>query len=312
MLTLYTLGVVLISLLALYRYAQYGWNPVTVKGIFLPFFKDHTIFGATVALLSGYWLFIPVHKTRLDRLLVHRAIGFWMVGAVFLSYSRAAIISLLVMVVSYLLLKVKIRGWQLASVFGIILLVVLLNAQFFSSLLVQNRFDSGDKDSDLVEHTLSSGNINTDVSNRERLNRWDAGLQMFAKKPLTGYGPGTYQFAYIPFQRQKMMTRLSVKDPYHIPENSGGTAHSEYILAASEMGILGILGWMTMIIGITAVIFLLPVYHSSRKNAIATVAALSTYFFHGVFNNFLNTDKFAFLFWGLIAWFCFMVTRKTS
>jgi len=30
--------------------------------------------------------------------------------------------------------------------------------------------------------------------------------------------------------------------------------------------------------------------------------ALSTYLFHALFNNFLTTDKFAFLCWGTAAW----------
>ncbi len=32
------------------------------------------------------------------------------------------------------------------------------------------------------------------------------------------------------------------------------------------------------------------------------LVALSTYFFHALVNNFLTTDKFAFLFWGTAAW----------
>ena len=43
------------------------------------------------------------------------------------------------------------------------------------------------------------------------------------------------------------MNRLSVKDPWHIPENSGGTAHSEYILALSETGILGFIAFILAI-----------------------------------------------------------------
>jgi hypothetical protein len=42
--------------------------------------------------------------------------------------------------------------------------------------------------------------------------------------------------------------------------------------------------------------------HPQRKNIIIAFAVLSTYLFHGAFNNFLNTDKLAFLFWGFAAW----------
>jgi hypothetical protein len=42
--------------------------------------------------------------------------------------------------------------------------------------------------------------------------------------------------------------------------------------------------------------------HPQRKNILIAFAVLSSYLFHGAFNNFLNTDKFAFLFWGFAAW----------
>jgi hypothetical protein len=42
--------------------------------------------------------------------------------------------------------------------------------------------------------------------------------------------------------------------------------------------------------------------HPRRNYIIIGFATISTYLFHACFNNFLNKDKFSFLFWGLIAW----------
>lgn len=304
LLSLYSIGYSLIAVLALYRYSQYGWNNEVVKAIFQPFYKDHTIFGATGALLSAFWLSHPRNDGMILPLVWQRITGIFMAGAVLLSYSRAAMLSLLVFLLFRLLFALRIRLWQWYTVIGILLIFFLINSQSLLSSLDANRHDSGDKQADIVEHALSAGNVNTDVSNRERLNRWISGLAMFAERPVTGFGPGTYQFEYIPFQKPEYMTRLSVSDPYHIPENSGGTAHSEYILALSEMGIPGILAWLVLISGLTAMAFRNALRHPNRGYAVAGFAALSTYFFHAFFNNFLNTDKFAFLFWGLIAWMC--------
>lgn len=304
LLSLYTAGFFLIALLALYRYSQYNWNPVVVKAIFQPFYKDHTIFGATAALLSAFWLSVPRQGKLITPILFQRATGIAMAGAVLLSYSRAAMLSLIVFLVFRGLFVFRFRLWQLSIVTVILLIYLLINNQTVFSSLNSNRYDSGDRQSDLVEHTLSAGNVNTDVSNRERLNRWVSGLSMFAEKPVTGFGPGTYQFAYIPYQKPEYMTRLSINDPYHIPENSGGTAHSEYILALSEMGIPGIIAWLVLIAGLTGIAFHTALHHPKRGYLIAGFAALSTYLFHAFFNNFLNTDKFAFLFWGMIAWMC--------
>ncbi len=310
LLSLYTLGFFLIGLLAIYRYSDYGWNPDVVKAIFQPFYKDHTIYGATAAILCAFWLSYPNQGPLISTGLWFRLIGVAMAGAVLLSYSRAAMLSLIVFLVIRILFALRIRLWQFGLIFGITLIYLYLNSFSLLNSLNANQHDSGDKRADIVGHTLSSGNVNTDVSNRERLNRWVSGLSMFSEKPVTGFGPGTYQFQYIPFQKPDYLTRLSVSDPFHIPENSGGTAHSEYILALSEMGIPGILSWIILISGLTVIAFRSALDHPDRKYIIAGFAALSTYFFHAFFNNFLNTDKFAFLFWGIIAWICVITIKK--
>lgn len=299
---LYTAGFLLIGILALYRYSLYDWNPVVVKVLFQPFYKDHTLFGATGALLAAFWLSYPGRGRYLTPLLLQRGLGVVLAGAVFLSYSRAAILSLGVFALFRLLFALRARLWQLGIITAVVLIYLFINRDMVAEKINTNRHDSGNRQSDLVDHTLSAANINTDVSNRERLNRWTAGLSMFKSRPGTGFGPGTFQFAYIPFQKPRYMTRLSVTDPLHIPENSGGTAHSEYILSLSETGIPGILAWLALVGALVAMAFRTASVGSAQELVTTGFAAVSTYLFHGFFNNFLNTDKFAFLFWGVIAW----------
>lgn len=312
LISLYSIGFLAITIFAVYQYSQYEWNPVVVKAIFKPFYKDHTIFGATAALLSAYWLSTPQNGKLLMPLIINRTFGLLLAGAVLLSYSRAAMLSVLVFLSIYILIRMRIRLWQMGIVVGILLIYLIINIQGIRSSLDSNRHDSGDRQADLVDHTLSAGNINTDVSNRERLNRWVAGLSMFSGKPLTGFGPGTYQFTYIPYQDTNFMTRLSLTDPWHIPENSGGTAHSEYILALSEMGITGALAWVILIGGLIRMAFKKTHHGSQDTLALIGFAVISTYLFHAFFNNFLNTDKFAFLFWGIIAWMSASSTKNLT
>jgi putative inorganic carbon (hco3(-)) transporter len=82
-----------------------------------------------------------------------------------------------------------------------------------------------------------------------------------------------------------------------------GDAHSEYLGALSEQGIpglvlLGGLFLMSMRIGMKIV------YTASdrlyRGLAMAIVLALSTYYFHSFVNDFLDLDKAAVLFWGMM------------
>ena len=119
---------------------------------------------------------------------------------------------------------------------------------------------------------------------------------MFKEKPILGFGPGTFMFAYGRYQEAK--TFISVSDA------SMGGAHSEYLKPLSEEGLFGLL----FILGIMVMV-LAKGYHlaivldeSNRKIVIACIVGLSTYYIHGICNFFLDTDKASVLFWGLIAY----------
>jgi len=121
---------------------------------------------------------------------------------------------------------------------------------------------------------------------------------MFSERPLVGWGPGTYQFEYAPFQRSKEKTIIST--------NLGdlGNAHSEYIGPLAESGFPGLLSVLFLLI--TVIYTGLKVYiHASsaqtRVLALSATLSLITYFVHGIMNNFLNTDKASVPFWGLVA-----------
>ena len=92
-----------------------------------------------------------------------------------------------------------------------------------------------------IEHLQSISNVTTDDSNLERLNRWASAIRMFRDRPMLGFGPGTYQFEYAPYQRYSEKTRIST--------NAGdrGNAHSEYIGPLSESGVLGMV-WVICIL----------------------------------------------------------------
>ncbi len=302
MILLYSMGMLVVLLWSLFRFWQWEWNPVVMRGIFLPFYNDHTIFGAAAAILAALWLstisLCRNNKTGIFWLVT----GLLFIMIVFYTTSRAALLSLplFILVLTLLYLKLKIR--HLLIIGGLFLIVGMVLHQPLIKRMQQVEALSYDVNAGIVERTVSSANISTDVSNIERLNRWVSAWRMFKERPLTGFGPGTYQFTYIPYQEPSLMNPLTVTDPWNVPEGSGGTAHSEYLLALSEMGILGLAGWLLFIGRLIFLAFGRSIGHRSRVAIIAAFAALATWFFHAFFNNYLNTDKFAFLFWGIAAW----------
>lgn len=299
---LYSIGLFAVSVYSLVQYSDFGWKPAVTKGIFRPFYKDHTIFGATSAIIGVFWLVYAGTRKKLSHKLFLYLVAAYFIFLTVLSSSRAATLSLVFILPLWLLLAVRARFRHLVLLAGVTIFAGLVFHKEIIDTIYRNPYVSRSHYSEWTGNLKSAGNITTDVSNIERLNRWYSGVKMFQERPLTGYGPGTFQFVYIPYQKKELMNRLTVKNPWDIPENSGGTAHSEYVLALSEMGAFGLVAFLIIILRMFWISFVKAREHPNRKFIVVAFVALSTYFFHAFFNNFLNTDKFAFLFWGLAAW----------
>ena len=179
-----------------------------------------------------------------------------------------------------------------------IVTLVFISVSFQSEILRVVGKNNTDSDGDFFENIKSMSNISTDVSNLERLNRWNSALQMFKEKPVFGFGPGTYQFKYASYQKSNLKTIIST--------NFGdkGNAHSEYLGPLCEQGFFGaliilILVFASMNLGYRLVYTVKD--KSIRIMVICITLGLSTYFVHGFLNNFLDTDKASVSFWGFLA-----------
>jgi O-antigen ligase len=158
-----------------------------------------------------------------------------------------------------------------------------------------NKQESSDK---LDEHVSSISNVSSDASNLERLNRWNCAMEMFYERPIVGWGPGTYQFVYAPFQRSGDRTIISTN------QGDGGNAHSEYLGPLCEQGVLGLVFVIALLYMVSSMAFrlfyTLNDYHW-RLIVAGAFLGLMTYFIHGTLNNYLDTDKASVPFWGFIA-----------
>src|SRR6056300_1757458 len=290
-----------VTVMGVYHFAQYGFNPITISGIFKPFFYSHTMFGAVLAFVAA----IALGKARAERFWWW--VVFLAVSGVLFSTSRAALWSLVFMLGIYVLLQLPVVLRLLGPLAIVVAFVGLGGMEKLDEAFAYNDYESHDPQASLVEKSMSVTNVQSDASNIERLNRWVSALRMFEERPYFGFGPGTYQFTYIPFQEKRLENRLTVTNPNAPPPGSGGTAHSELLLQLSENGIL------------TPLIFLFMwmrwwyfgFFSIARESSLLPLfLGLSTYFFHMQFNNFLNQPVFAFLFWATAAYFDFQLSSK--
>ena len=277
-------------------HAQHGFDNDSAHWVMSPFYNDHTAYGAALAiyLILGitYALLPDIKRSR--RILILCTVALLSIGMV-LSSCRAAWLSLAAAlgVLVCVWLKIKFR-WILTTVIILVGLFFTFQHQIIDALEHNNQDASGD----IVENIQSITNISTDASNLERINRWQSAFRLFAERPVFGWGPGTYQFVYAPYQMSKERTIISTNS------GDGGNAHSEYIGPLAEQGFMGTLLMLTFVI--TVVYTGLKAYHratnkKARMLALGSTLAFFSYFIHGFLNNFLDTDKLAVPIWSCAA-----------
>jgi putative inorganic carbon (HCO3(-)) transporter len=284
-----------VALYAIIRLASYSFDEKAAHWVMEPFYKDHTSYGAILALfLPIVFIFIDNTEKFYFKVISYLVLAIIVVGTI-LSYTRAAWVSLVAALVLYFVYKYKVKFKYLlyVSTFAIILLVINWDA-----LMLRMERNNQDSSAKLTEHVQSISNVSSDASNRERLNKWNSAFKMFQERPIFGWGPGTYVFQYAPFQASKDKTIIS--------SNVGniGNAHSEYIGPLAESGLFGTL----TVLFLFGMVFYKgsKLYHELPKGKIKTVVlctllGLFTYIIHGFLNNYLDTDKLSVPFWGFIA-----------
>lgn len=294
---LYVISLFIVITYFFSRLSEYGLqNQIASNWIVKPFYNDHTSYGAALAMLFPVLIGLSLLGKKIDavRFIKWIVVLFFTVAIIF-SYTRAAWVSLLVAFIALVLIISKIKLKYLLFFLSVVIAFFIINKNdIFYSLQRNNKGSSND----FVEHLKSISNISSDQSNLERINRWNSAIKMFYKKPLLGWGPGTYMFQYAPFQACEDHTSISTN------AGTGGNAHSEYLGPLAESGILGILSFGAIVV--TTIFFGVKSFNNAKRwkvkiLSIMIIIGLITYYCHGFLNNFLDTDKLSVLFWGFTA-----------
>ncbi len=285
-----------VVLYTLYIHGQNGFTKDTATWVMFPFFKEHTSYGAVLAMYVPIaFAFAFLLKQNINLRILAVLVFFILFIGVVMSFTRAAWVSLAVAFVAMLVVVFKLRREIIGVMIVIGLTVIWLN---WSSIM--QKFEKNDQVSsdNLTEHVESISNVSTDASNLERVNRWKSAFRMFMDKPWLGHGPGTYMFLYAPYQKPYDKTIIST--------NAGdlGNAHSEYIGPLAESGFMG--AALVLVLVFVTVFSGIRVYHKLHDRelkiiAMATLMGLITYWTHGFLNDFLEMDKASCPVWGFSA-----------
>lgn len=278
-------------------HSQHGFDQKSGNWVMNPFYSDHTSYGAALAFFFPFLVGISFgkkYKGTIIQPFIFFILLYFCIALIF-SYTRAAWLSLAAGLVVFFILKLKIK-WQVIT---IVILSLLVTAKIMEDdirdYFMKNKVASS---TDINKHIKSMSNVSSDASNKERINRWKSGFQMFKERPVFGWGPGTYSLNYAGFQMSGDKTIIST--------NSGdmGNAHSEYIGPLSEGGLPALIIVLILFINIIStgvrVCKKSTTWHF-RFYSMTCLIGLITYIIHGFLNNFLDTDKITAPFYGMTA-----------
>ena len=292
----YAVALGMVILITTIKFALMGFPKRGMHWIMYPFYNDHTAYGAAIAFFIPLViaLFTVDGKTTWKKFYYIVLIAVLLMGLYF-SYCRAAWLSIIAAFTVLAVIKLRIKfSWL---VIGLALLCSTLY-YFSDDILYKMGRNTQDSSRDFSEHIKSISNITTDASNVERLNRWVSAFGMIRDRPVLGWGPGTYQFVYAGYQKNKYKTIITTNF------GDGGNAHSEFIGPCAEMGFPGVI--IVIILMITVFIVGIKAYIRAKDKvpktlALFAVIALISYYIHGIMNNFLDTDKLSLPFWSAMA-----------
>ncbi len=289
---LYALGLIIPVVYSEFRHYWLGMDFLVHVSLCKPFFDEHTIYGAAIAFVIP---FVAVAAGNTQSLGIDKKYRLWifallilLVAGEYFAYSRAGVLSLMSSVILYFFLKLNLQFKHLLIGLAWILSLTFVFRSEIYSFTKSVSYQSNT--ADVGEHLLSALNLDNNVSNLERVNRWKCAVRMFEERPITGFGPGTFQFVYGPFQKPDEMTRISTT------KGDKGNAHSEIFMSLSETGLPGLL--LNLILIFTVIGIAMRAYYKSKnivakKVVMAALLGFVTSVVHGLFNSFLDQDKIA-------------------
>lgn len=277
----YAIAIVLI------RHAFEGFSFASSYDVVRPFFRNHVSYAAiSVICLPFVWAFLRINN-------VNKISNKWMmfvftifVIGIYFSYTRAAILSMVIAVGAWYIIKnrwVK-QALLLSSIVAIIGIVYLSwdnkymdFAPDYEKTITHTEFDN------LLEATYKL----EDISSMERVYRWMAGIEMIKDKFWMGFGPGSFYSNYQSYSISRFQTYVSDN-----PEKSG--IHNYFLMIWVEQGLIGFL----IFIGLCFALLISGenVYHRSTELRDKYIIMAATLGFIIIFamcliNDLIETDK---------------------
>ncbi len=283
----FSISLLLTVLVVMFRHSLKGFSFEEVNYVLGPFYSNHVAY-ASIMVVCFPFIFLAKnwYKPYSRKWLFFAGFSALLVVAIYLSYTRAAFASLILLIPSYFVIR-----WKLTSV-SFIMAIALLTL-FFGSMAYNNTFMEYTPNfektvthknyDNLLEATLKG----EDISTMERFYRWIAGFYMVREKPLMGYGPGNFYNFYKGYTLNSFRTYVSTN-----VERSG--IHNYFLMVLVEQGVFGLL--IFLILSFLTFSKGEAIYHKQKtkmKKNIVMMALLSLIMIYSllIMNDMIETDK---------------------
>ncbi|PTM12393.1 MAG: hypothetical protein DA445_08845, partial [Bacteroidetes bacterium] len=141
---LFLVPLVAATIYTLFVHSQYGFTKKTSTWVMFPLFKEHTSYGAVLAMFYPAALFLAFRKSSWGINAVAILLLVILTIAIVLSYTRAAWLSLVGSGLVYMVYVLKLSRSQVWSLTFLVLLIAGLNFSYIASKFERNRTDSSD------------------------------------------------------------------------------------------------------------------------------------------------------------------------
>ena len=283
----YAVGVSITVLYTMARHAGRGFGFDSINWAIQPFYHNHVLYAATAALLVPYAFYAARDaQSKMGRWLWY-LVMLINVGGVMLSYTRASVLSLVVAVLYYGIVRWRLTRLTLLSASVAALIATAYFVRENTYMLYAPEFEKTIFNGGNFQKHLEATYKLEDVSGMERVYRWVAAAHMIAEKPLVGSGPSTFYPEYKRYTVTSFRTYVSDN-----PEKS--TTHNYFLLQLAEQGIPGFLLFVALIF--TALLLVENLYHRAqtpqyRNLVMAAGLSLVVTVFHLLLNELVEVDK---------------------
>ncbi len=270
-----------------FRHAPHQFSFAEVNYVLSPFYRNHVIYASIMAVFFPFLWFVRGWQPRgsLKRWMLNLAVPLYLT-AIYLAYTRAAYVALLVAVGAQVVIHFRLTRLVLTVLVGVALgtMVFLLSGNRYLDYAPNYERTVTHYDfNNLIEATYQL----EDISTMERLYRWVAGGFMVMERPWTGFGPGTFYPAYKSYTVSSFKTYVSDN-----PERSG--IHNYYLMMLVEQGIPGLLLFAGLVV--VALLTGERIYHRlagsrDRQMVLIAVHTLIIILILSLINDLLETDK---------------------